>query len=126
MNIWKSYVDVNLVGAGLKQAAIAGQDGQIWAASAGFDLMPDEVLGLMSTFSAPTEALYYGFRIEGAKYFTLMADRWILHGRKGSQGCVCVKTSEEILIGIYDEDFPCNKALRILDRFAAYLVVLNF
>lgn len=126
MNIWKSYVDVNLVGAGLKHAAIAGQDGQIWAASAGFKLTPNEVLGLVRVFNAPTEALYFGFTLERAKYFTLTADCRSLHGRKGSQGCVCIRTSEDILIGIYDEDFPCNKALKILDRFAAYLVVLNF
>lgn len=126
MNSWQSYVDLNLVGAGLEQAAIIGYDGQVWACSAGFYPTVEEVTVLHALFDLPLSALRYGFMLGGSKYFTLSVLGTSLHGRCGSSGCVCIKTPEELLIGVYDESLHCNKAMRIVETFADYLRILNF
>jgi profilin len=126
MNYWQSYVDLNLMKAGLKQAAIAGHDGQVWANSDGFGLTQAEVLTLMSSFEHPLAALRYGCTLGGKKYFTLAVDNQGLLGRSCSDGCICVKTCEELLVCVYDGRLPCHKALKIVETFASYLRVLSF
>ncbi|MCY1403679.1 Profilin [compost metagenome] len=126
MNSWQSYVDVNLMGAGLTQAAITGHDGQIWACSAGFALTQEEVVTLLSRLELPLFLLRNGFVLGGGRFFTLSVNSWGLLGRCGSGGCICIKTPEEFLIGVYDEHLRSTKAVKIVETFADYLRVLSF
>ncbi|WP_166366629.1 profilin [Pseudomonas akapageensis] len=126
MNTWQSYVDLNLVGAGLEHAAILGYDGQVWACSAGFAPSLEEITVLHSLFDLPLSALRYGFILDRRKYFTLYVNAHGLLGRRGSRGCVCIKTPEELVIGVYNEELHGSKALKIVETFTDYLRILSF
>ena len=40
---WQDYIDTQLVGRELKQAVIAGHDGNVWAKSSNFNVTPGEI-----------------------------------------------------------------------------------
>jgi profilin len=69
---WQAYVDNNLVGSGyLVKAAIFGNKGGQWAASAGFNVSNDEINKLIAAYKDATGIRATGFHLNGEKYFTL-------------------------------------------------------
>ncbi len=119
---WQAYVDNNLVGAGLKQAAIFGHNGTCWAASTGFNVTETEAAALCAAYTDPSGIRARGLFLEGVKYFTLRADDRSVYGKKGPGGVVAVKTLQAILIGIYDEKTQPGQAANIVEKLADYLI----
>lgn len=96
-----AYVDTNLVGTGkIAKAAILGQQGGVWATSAGFnvrlfpllivvhrvDIVPqlgaDEQSAILAALSNSEGALASGLRLEKQKYFVFRADGRSIYGKK--------------------------------------------
>jgi len=120
---WQTYVDSNLVGSGaLKQAAIFGHDGGQWATSAGFAVKPEEVKVLFGAYKDPTNIRANGIHLGNVKYFALKADDRSVYGKKGSAGCITVKTNKAILIGVYDESQQPGAAANVVEKVADYLI----
>merc|ERR1712083_1222254 len=71
---WQSYVDDQLISTKvIKNAVIAGHDGNIWASSAGFPVSVDELKGLLGRYANTDELAMKGVMIGGTKYMFLSA-----------------------------------------------------
>lgn len=104
-----AYVDTNLVGSGkVSKAAILGQQGGIWAQSAGYNVRPllplslrypadrgvvwdepddtqlsqEEQNNLIKIHSDPSNAQANGVRAQGQKFLTIRADDRSVYGKK--------------------------------------------
>jgi len=60
--------------------------------------------------------------LAGVKYFALKADDRSVYGKKGSAGCITVKTNKAILVGVYDETQQPGAAANIVEKVADYLI----
>lgn len=123
MSGWQAYVDNNLVGTkNLTQAAIIGIDGSIWAISSGFTVSQQDGKILVAAFQDPSGIRAKGIFLNGVKYLVLRADERSIYGKKGSAGCVCVKTKQAVLIGIYNENIQPGQAANTVEKLADYLI----
>merc|ERR1711874_488004 len=63
---WQSYVDDQLISTKvIKNAVIAGHDGNIWAASAGFPVSVEELKSLLGRYANTDELAMNGVTIGG-------------------------------------------------------------
>ncbi|KAG0936421.1 hypothetical protein G6F57_012160 [Rhizopus arrhizus] len=65
----------------VSQAAICGQAGGIWAASAGFQPSPFEIRSIADAFANPNIAAANGILVEGNKYIMINAEGRFIYGR---------------------------------------------
>mmetsp|Transcript_139020 Transcript_139020/g.196781 ORF Transcript_139020/g.196781 Transcript_139020/m.196781 type:complete len:125 (-) Transcript_139020:45-419(-) len=118
---WQEYVDQQLVGTGhISRGAILGLDGSPWAATAGFSV--PEGAQLASLFNDPSSAFSKGVHVSGSKYMTIKADNRSLYGKKGAAGVCCVKTTQAMLVGQYDEGIQPGNAANTVEKLADYLI----
>merc|ERR1711946_52713 len=68
---WQAYVDTQMIQKNLKQAAIAGHDGNIWAKSADFNISNDDIKKLLNNYENSAEMAASGINLAGQKYFYL-------------------------------------------------------
>ena len=120
---WQAYVDNNLVGSkAVAKAAILGHDGNKWAATAGFNVTPDEGKKLFAAFKDATGIRASGLFIAGVKFLTLRADERSIYGKQGAGGVICVKTGKSILVGVYDDKSQPGQAANVVEKLADYLI----
>ncbi len=102
---WQSYVDDQMVGGGgLASAIIIGNsDGKAWATSSGFSLKPGEGAAIVNLFKSPANVFASGVTVNGTQDLGIKGDDRSIYGRKGATGTVLVKTSQTILIGVYND-----------------------
>merc|ERR1712112_119973 len=66
---WQSYVDDQLLSTKvIKNAVIAGHDGNIWATSAGFNASVEELKTLLSRYGSTDDLAMNGVTVGGTKY----------------------------------------------------------
>lgn len=123
---WQSYVDNNILGAGMAHGAIIGAGGGTWATSPDFTLSPEEEKILIAGFGNPANASATGITANGVKYFTLKADARSIYGKHGDGGVVAVKTHKAILIGVYDAKLQPGAAANVIEKLADYLIDQDF
>ncbi|KAK5938969.1 profilin, required for normal timing of actin polymerization in response to thermal stress [Knufia obscura] len=128
---WQAYVDSSLVGTGtVDKAAIFNAEGtSVWATSAGFQVSPQELKPIVSSFSDSSEPKAIqgqGFKVAGDKYFTLRSDDRSLYGKKGKEGLVIVKTKQALLIGHYPENVQPGQAATTVEKLADYLIGVGY
>ena len=68
---WQDYIDMKLVGRELKEAVIAGHDGNVWAKSSNFNVTPGEIQAILNNYSSQESLASSGFSLGGTKYFYL-------------------------------------------------------
>ncbi|KAK5580033.1 hypothetical protein RB653_000046 [Dictyostelium firmibasis] len=122
---WQQYVDEQLIGAGLSGAAILGHDGGTWAKHK-LDIPKQEGEGLVHLFNNPGDAFAKGINVGGVKYMCIKADSQSIYGKKGAGGCVCAKTGQSIVIGIYDDKIQPGPATLIVEKLGDYLKDNNY
>jgi len=125
---WQTYVDSNLLGTGLctKAAIFGGKDCSAWATSPGFDCSLQEIQKLKGGFTDASGLRATGIHLGGEKYFTLRADDRSIYGKKGATGCICVKTSQCILVGVYDDNIQPGQCANVVEKLADYLIENGF
>jgi len=124
---WQTYVDSNLVGAGLKQACIlSAADGSVWATSAGFALKAGEGATLAANYKDVSKFTAGGIIVNGVKYFVLKTDPRSVYGKQGAGGIVLVKTNQCILVGVYDEKLQPGAAANVVEKVGDYLLESNY
>merc|ERR1712096_405375 len=117
---WQDYVNTQLVSKGVKEGAIAGKDGNIWAKSDTFALTVDEVKVLAEKFDSGALA--------GQKYFYLSTDEDgnVLRGKQGKGGVHVMRTGQTILMGVYEEPMAPAQAATITESLGDYLKNAGF
>ncbi|KAM0746979.1 profilin [Meredithblackwellia eburnea MCA 4105] len=124
---WQAYVDTNLLGTGkINKAAILGQQGGVWATSAGYDLTADEQSKLVSAFNDPGSVQASGLHAAGQKFFALKADERSVYGKKGAAGIVTVKTKQAVIVAEYPEGVVPGDATKIVEELADYLIGVGY
>ncbi|KAK0202440.1 profilin [Desarmillaria ectypa] len=124
---WQSYVDTNLVGSGrIAKAAIIGQQGGIWAASAGYNLSTEEQNAIIKGFTDSASVQGSGIRAVGQKFFTLQANERSIYGKKAADGIVIVKTKQAILVAEYIAPIQAPEATPIVEGLADYLISVGY
>eukprot|EP00761_Pharyngomonas_kirbyi_P010633 gb/GECH01010654.1/.p1 GENE.gb/GECH01010654.1/~~gb/GECH01010654.1/.p1 ORF type:complete len:125 (+),score=20.45 gb/GECH01010654.1/:1-375(+) len=116
---WQDYVDYNLLGTGrVKEAAMIGVDGSIWAASKDFNV--SEAPQIVDAFKNPQKIYTNGIWINEIQYFPLRVDDSVIYAKKNKKGVAISKTEQSIIIGVYDENIQpasCNATVEGLADF---------
>eukprot|EP00028_Trichosphaerium_sp_Am-I-7-wt_P013206 CAMPEP_0168509726 /NCGR_PEP_ID=MMETSP0405-20121227/972_1 /TAXON_ID=498012 /ORGANISM="Trichosphaerium sp, Strain Am-I-7 wt" /LENGTH=121 /DNA_ID=CAMNT_0008527289 /DNA_START=143 /DNA_END=508 /DNA_ORIENTATION=- len=118
---WDSYV-TNLTTAGCCKAGLYGLNGSKWAASSGLDF---PVKALAGGFASPDGLRATGLKINGDKYFVLMADGEVIMGKKGQGGFVAAKTNTGVVFGLYDQNCTPGQISKSVTGIADYLKQSN-
>ncbi|GAA5917875.1 hypothetical protein JCM6882_003751 [Rhodosporidiobolus microsporus] len=124
---WQAYVDNNLLGTGkITKAAILGQQGGVWAQSAGYDIATDEQAAITKAFSDPASVQGSGVRAQGQKFLTLRADDRSVYAKKAADGIVLVKTKQAVLVAEYAHPTLAGEAAKIVEDLADYLIGVGY
>ncbi|KAK0188519.1 profilin [Armillaria mellea] len=124
---WQVYVDTNLVGSGrISRAAIIGQQGGVWAASAGYNLSTEEQNAIINGYKNVSSVQASGIRAAGQKFFTLQANERSIYGKKAADGIVIVKTKQAILVAEYVAPTQAPEATPIVEGLADYLISVGY
>ncbi|KAJ6698061.1 PROFILIN [Salix purpurea] len=122
---WQQYVDEHLMcdidGNTLTSAAIIGHDGSVWAQSATFpQFTAEEVAAIMKDFDEPGSLAPTGLFLGGTKYMVIQGEPGaVIRGKKGSGGVTIKKTSQALIIGVYDEPLTPGQCNMIVERLVA-------
>nr|CAK93757.1 profilin [Malus domestica] len=125
---WQAYVDDHLMcdidGNSLTAAAILGQGGSVWAQSATFPAFkPEEIAAILKDFDQPGTLAPTGLFLGGTKYMVIQGEPGaVIRGKKGSGGITIKKTSQALLIGIYDEPVTPGQCNIVVERLGDYLI----
>merc|ERR1719357_354204 len=65
---WQDYVNTQLVGKNLKDAAIAGHDGNVWAKSANFNVTPGEIQNILQNYDCQHNLASTGINLGDSKH----------------------------------------------------------
>jgi len=127
---WQAYVDQSLIGTGnIDKALIAGLDGTIWAASAGFTIPPAELKVIIDSFedkSDPKKVIAEGIKVNGEKYMTIDSDSDSLKTKKGKEGLVAAKTVQAVLVGHHGPDVQTTNAFSSVAELQDYLKKVGY
>jgi len=124
---WQDYVDNQLLATGkISHAAIYGHNGSLWATSPGFSLSPEEVASLVEAFGNADKIQANGIFCNGHKYFALSHDDTNIHGKKGQEGVIAVKTGQALIVGLYAEGTAPGAANKIVASLGDYLSNLGY
>ncbi|KAF3446717.1 hypothetical protein FNV43_RR11897 [Rhamnella rubrinervis] len=125
---WQQYVDEHLMceteGNYLTAAAIIGQDGNVWAQSAAFpQFKPEEIAAIMKDFQEPGSLAPTGLFLGGTKYMVIQGEPGaVIRGKKGPGGITVKKTSQALIIGIYNEPMTPGQCNVVVERLGDYLL----
>ncbi|KAJ7958843.1 Profilin [Quillaja saponaria] len=125
---WQQYVDEHLMceieGIRLTAAAIIGQDGTVWAQSSSFpQFKSEEISAIMNDFAEPGSLAPTGLFLGGTKYMVIQGEPGaVIRGKKGSGGITIKKTTQALIIGIYDEPMNPGQCNMIAERLGDYLI----
>merc|ERR1712126_563863 len=106
------------VGKDLKEAVIAGHDGNVWAKSQNFNVTPNEIQAILNNYGNQESLASSGFSLGGTKYFYLSGDEEVIRGKQGKGGVHCVKTNQAFLVGVYENPWllaPQHRSRRNLE-----------
>ncbi|KAF8587609.1 profilin [Ramaria rubella] len=124
---WQTYVDSNLLGSGkIAKAAILGQQGGVWASSAGYTLSSQEQTAAIESFSKPDQTQANGIRLAGNKFFTIQTGERSVYGKKSADGCILVKTKMAVLVAEYVGPIQAPEATPIVESLADYLISVGY
>jgi profilin len=116
---WQTYVNDELLGEGLRHAAIIGLDGNPKAVSEGFGLKDGEGPALVANFGDPGAR---PLTIGGVEYQLTTADARSIYGEKDTGGAITAKTAQTVVIGIYDESLQPVHAADSVEELAYHLI----
>jgi profilin len=112
-----------LVGTGhITQGAIYGHDGNHWAISPGFTIKAPEVTAIIAGFKDISPLRANGLFINGEKYLVLRGDDRSIYAKKGTSGAVVVKTTQAVLLGLYNDKVQPGQASNCVEKLADYLI----
>ena len=118
---WQDYISQQLLAKNLKDGAIAGKDGQIWAKSPDFHVTPEEILRLVENYDSQEKLAATGFQLAGQKYFYLSGNDYVMRGKQGKGGVHVVKTHQAVILGLYEDPVQPAEAATVTESLGDYL-----
>jgi len=118
---WQDYVNTQLVGKNLKDAAIAGHDGNLWAKSENFNVTAGEIQTILQNYDNQSNLASTGFMLGGQKFFYLSGDDEVMRGKQGKGGVHLVKTNQALLVGVYEAPMEPGTAATVTEKLGDYL-----
>jgi len=123
---WQAYVDNQLVGQGtVTRAAICGHDGSIWAKSADFALEAPEAAKIAVSFNADSLPMD-GVTVGGTRYMYLSGTDELMRARKGKAGLHIAKTTQAVIIAMYEEPITGQACAGTVENLQSYLKDMNY
>ncbi|KAG6195119.1 hypothetical protein E4U22_003479 [Claviceps purpurea] len=125
---WQAYVDTSLVATGHvdKGAIISAAGDSSWAASADFQLKPEEMKAISAIVSgddaAKDKAFADGLFIAGSRYVVARADGRSIYARSGRLGVAIAKTKQAIVVGHHGEAQVAGNTSSTVEGLADYLI----
>uniref|UniRef100_A0A803NU51 Profilin n=1 Tax=Cannabis sativa TaxID=3483 RepID=A0A803NU51_CANSA len=84
---------------------------------------PEEITGIMNDFEEPGTLAPTGLYLGGTKYMVIQGEPGaVIRGKKGAGGVTVKKTSQALIIGVYDEPMTPGQCNMIVERLGDYLV----
>merc|ERR1712055_192267 len=124
---WQSYVDDQLISTNMiKNAVIAGHDGNIWASSAGFNVTAAELKVILDRYSSTDQLAMNGVTVGGTKYMFLSANDRVVRARKGQSGVHCIKTVRALIVCVYEEPVVPEQAATVTEKLSEYLISVGY
>ncbi|MGW1769812.1 profilin [Streptomyces sp. NPDC002073] len=99
-------------------------DGQVWAATPGFEVTPEEaqvLIAAMPKTNADSPLFETGVILAGEKYLCVSHDSTGVYGRIAKTGVVCLETSQAIIIAHHPETVGRPVATKTVAALADYL-----
>ncbi|CAG0919311.1 unnamed protein product [Notodromas monacha] len=124
---WQDYIDKQLIGSScVKEAAICGLDGNVWARSGEFAVTKDEVSALLAGMKDSSQFYANGVRIAGKRYIYLSGSDNVVRARKEVAGLHCAKTSQAVIIAVYEEPIKPQQAASVVESLGDYLTKCGY
>merc|ERR1712037_1028470 len=124
---WQSCVDDQLISTNMiKNAVIAGHDGNIWASSSGFNVTAAELKVILDRYSSTDQLAMNGVTVGGTKYMFLSANDRVVRARKGQSGVHCIKTVQALIVCVYEEPVVPEQAATVTEKLGEYLISVGY
>merc|ERR1712215_58838 len=124
---WQSYVDDQLISTNMiKNAVIAGHDGNIWASSTGFNVTAAELKVILDRYTNTDLMAMNGLMVGGTKYMFLSANDRVIRGKKGQAGVHCIKTVQALIVCVYEEPVVPEQAATVTEKLGEYLISVGY
>ncbi|CAG9937211.1 hypothetical protein V2G26_006766 [Clonostachys chloroleuca] len=125
---WQAYVDTSLIATGHvdKGAIISAAGDSAWAASADFQLKPEEMKAISSIVSgdaaAKDKAFAEGLYVAGTRFVLARAEDRSIYARSGRTGVAIAKTKQAIIVAHHPETGVAGNATSTVEGLADYLI----
>jgi len=126
---WQSYVDDQLVATTyVTRAAIAGHDGNLWAASGGFSPTQAELKNIATNLGGDVGSTFAmtGVTVAGTKYMYLSSNERVLRAKKGTSGVHIMKTVQAIIVAQYEEPIVAEQCATTTEKLGEYLMSVGY
>lgn len=124
---WQDYVDNQLLASNcVSKAAIVGHDGSLWAKSNGFEVTKDELTKLVQGFDNAELLASSGVTLAGQRYIYLSGSDRIIRAKLGRNGVHCMKTTQAVIVAIYDDPVQPQQAASIVEKLGDYLMTCGY
>lgn len=124
---WQDYVDKQLLASRcVTKACIAGHDGNVWAKSDGFEVSKDEVLKLVKGFEQQDILHSSGVTLAGSRYIYLSGTDQVIRAKLGKVGVHCMKTSQAVVIALYEDPIQPQQAASVVEKLGDYLLQCGY
>merc|ERR1711942_591685 len=124
---WQSYVDDQLISTKvIKNAVIAGHDGNIWASSAGFPVTAEELKSLLGKYASTDQLAMNGVTIGGVKYMFISSTDRVVRAKKGTSGVHCIKTVQALIVCVYEDPVVPEQAATVTEKLGEYLISVGY
>merc|ERR1712032_730104 len=110
----------------IKNAVIAGHDGNIWASSSGFNVTAAELKVILDRYSSTDQLAMNGVTVGGTKYMFLSANDRVVRARKGQSGVHCIKTVQALIVCVYEEPVVPEQAATVTEKLGEYLISVGY
>lgn len=124
---WQSYVDDQLIATKVvKEAVIAGHDGNIWATSPGMGAQPAELKTLSNHIGNADQLATNGVTVAGTRYMYLSGTDKVIRAKKGTSGLHVMKTVQAIIVCRYDEPVVPEQCAVVTEKLGEYLISVGY
>ncbi|XP_065341507.1 profilin-like [Cloeon dipterum] len=124
---WQDYVDNQLVATGcVTRAAISGHDGSVWAKSANFDPSKEELAKLSNGFEKRDLLTASGVTLSGTRHIYVSGTDNVIRAKLGKVGVHCMKTTQAIVVALYDDPIQPQQAASVVEKLGEYLISTGY